>query len=290
MKAALLGDNIGASLTPSLHEAEGAALGLSYSYGRIDTAGKTLSAADLQGVLKLAEVDGYSGLNITHPHKTVAASAVDQLEGVAEDLGSVNTILFKNGKCLGYNTDYGGFQSAFDQRFGVKQNETVLLCGAGGAGSAVALALADLGFDRLVLVDPDLNKAVELKSRLEALRPSIFVSASAGVRDVPFEYLSGAVNCSPLGMTGRPGLAFDPSLLSRKAWVVDIVYFPQKTAFLKIAEAHGCQTMGGADMALWQAVEAFELLTGAKPDPRRMKHTMDWLLQNGSEAEQGRSA
>ncbi len=286
MKAALLGDHIGPSLTPAQHELEGAALGFDYRYGRIDTGGKQLSRGDLQKILENAEADGFLGLNVTHPHKAAVAAILDRLEGPARDLETANTIVFKDRERIGHNTDYGGFRNAVENIIGPIKGDTVLLCGAGGAGASVALALADLEIASLFIVDPTAERANDLATRLRALRPGLEVIASKRVEGIPIKQVSGAVNCTPLGMASHPGLAFDPRLLDHTAWVADIVYFPRKTAFLMLAKAHGCRVMDGTTMALWQAVEAFRLLTGHEPDANRMKATLEGLLQqnnNGTE-------
>ncbi|MBO6892437.1 MAG: shikimate dehydrogenase [Roseibium sp.] len=279
MKAALVGDHIGPSLTPAQHELEGAALGLDYRYGRIDTGGRKLSRADLAQILSDAEADGLVGLNVTHPHKSTVVELLHRLEGPANELLTANTVVLQAGERIGFNTDYGGFRRAIQSEIASIAGNTVVLCGAGGAGASVALALADLGVDTLFIIDPVLERAKGLKTRLNMLRPWLQTLAAESIDGVPFDQVSGAVNCTPLGMASHPGMAFDPWLLSRATWVADIVYFPRKTAFLKLAEAHGCRVMDGTKMALWQAVEAFRLLTGHEPDVDRMKATLEGLLQ-----------
>jgi citrate synthase len=279
MKAALLGDNIGPSLTPSQHEIEGAALGLDYRYHRIDTGGQKLSVADLQNILETAEENGLVGLNVTHPHKSVVVDLLHRLEGPAKDLQTANTVVLRDGEWIGYNTDYGGFRKAVESQIGSIKGHTVLQCGAGGAGASVALALADLGIKQLIIVDPAGKRAADLKSKLNRLRPYLAVIAATSVDGLPFKTISGAINCTPLGMAEHPGMPFDPTLLPRHTWVADIVYFPQRTAFLDQAEAHGCRVMDGTTMALWQAVEAFQLLTGYAPDADRMRYSLQALLQ-----------
>jgi quinate/shikimate dehydrogenase (NAD+) len=290
MKAALLGDNIGPSLTPSQHEIEGAALGLDYRYHRIDTGGQKLTAADLQNILTGAEESGLVGLNVTHPHKSVVVDLLHRLEGPAKDLQTANTVVLRDGEWIGYNTDYGGFRKATQSQIGSIKGDTVLQCGAGGAGASVALALADLGIKQLIVVDPAGNRAGDLKSKLNRLRPYLTVIASTSVEGLPFQTISGAINCTPLGMAEHPGMPFDPKLLPRHSWVADIVYFPQRTAFLDLAETHGCRVMDGTAMALWQAVEAFQLLTGYTPDADRMKYSLQALLQQDDGAQKGKTA
>ncbi|MCV0425131.1 MAG: shikimate dehydrogenase [Roseibium sp.] len=289
MKAALLGDNIGPSLTPAQHEIEGAALGIQYDYHRIDTGGQKLSGAALEGILADAEKMGLVGLNVTHPHKSAVVDFLHRLEGPAKDLETVNTIILRDGMRVGHNTDYSGFRQAVQGKIGSIKGHSVLQCGAGGAGASVALALADLGIERLIIVDQVEQRARDLKSKLNTLRSWLPVVTASGVEDVGFETVAGAVNCTPLGMAEHPGMVFDPWRLRPQAWVADIVYFPRKTDFLKRARKHGCRVMDGTAMALWQAVGAFQLLTGHAPDAERMKNALETLLAQNIDHEKERT-
>lgn len=274
MKAALVGSGIGQSLTPGMHEAEGRALGLGYSYERFDTAEPPWDGMALAEILDHAEADGYAGLNVTHPHKMTAAVHLDALSGPSETLGTVNTVIFRDGQRVGHTTDYLGFAEAL-RRFGpVVDGAFVVQYGAGGAGSATALALIDAGA-QVTIVDPDTIRAEELANRLRASRPK------ADIRSGPTDLalVDGAVNATPLGMDAYPGMAFDPALLKSNAWVADIVYFPLETTLVRAARVNGLDVMDGGAMAVFQAVAAFELITGSKADPDRMAASFDQLME-----------
>ncbi|PSL21368.1 shikimate dehydrogenase [Shimia abyssi] len=279
MKAALIGDHIGPSLTPALHEAEGAALGLGYHYERIDTGGTQLDGPALRALLTEAQANKYCGLNITHPYKELAATLVDHLEGPARDLEVINTVLFRDGRWIGHNTDYCGFRGALLGGIGRVEGQNILLSGAGGAGRAVALALADCGAARVCIFDPKPGKAKEVTSRLSSLRPKTHWYASSILDAISMNTISGFVNCTPLGMASHPGMAIDPSLLPPDAWIADIVYFPPETTLLKTARRQGRPVMNGTAMALWQAVEAFALITGHAPNHDRMARHLNTLLE-----------
>ncbi|NNF71802.1 MAG: shikimate dehydrogenase, partial [Rhodobacteraceae bacterium] len=109
MRAALVGGGIAASLTPAMHEAEGAAQGMAYRYERYDTATEPWNARTLAEILEHAESEGLCGLNVTHPHKTCVGACLDALEGPAGELGTVNTVVLRDGKRIGHTTDYSGF-------------------------------------------------------------------------------------------------------------------------------------------------------------------------------------
>lgn len=279
MKAGLIGHGIGQSLTPAMHEAEGRALGFDYTYQRFDTGEAPWSGMSLPDILDHAEASGLAGVNVTHPHKTEVGTYLDHLEGPAQDLGTVNTVVFRDGKRIGHTTDYSGFREAMRRTGVALVGKPVAQFGAGGAGTATSLALLDEGAD-LSIVDVDLSRAEALVTRLKEVRPNAHVQAVSG-GDIELKAVSGAVNATPLGMKSYPGMAFDPADLPDDAWVADIVYFPMNTALLQAARARGLQAFNGGGMALYQAVFAFELITGHTPDAERMADCFARLSAQG---------
>lgn len=270
IKAGLIGHGIAASLTPPMHEAEGQAQGLGYSYSRLDVAEPEYSEMSLAKLLDFAQSQGFAGVNITHPYKIDAVGFAQELSPIAQDIGAINTMVFKDGKRIGHNTDYIGFRSALAAEHGLGSIQSVLLMGAGGAGGAVALALLDQGCDRLVICDPSGRRASDLAHRIAQLRPQKSVQGVMDVTSLDPKKFDGVVNATPLGMTSYPGMSIDPNVLSADAWVGDIVYFPLNTQLLNTARAGGHAVMQGRGMAIYQAVAAFELFTGTKANPDRM--------------------
>ncbi|OSQ52699.1 shikimate dehydrogenase [Marivita geojedonensis] len=273
MKAALVGSGIGQSLTPGMHEAEGREIGLDYTYASFDTGHAPWKDMALSEILDYAESEGFAGLNITHPHKMSVVAHLDQLSGAADTLGTVNTVVFRGGKRIGHTTDYTGFAAALRAHKLFTDDAHVAQFGAGGAGSATALALVDAGA-RVSLFDRDEARAVSLAKQIKRARQD----AKIDVGLVDLSQVDGAVNATPLGMDAYPGMAFDPADLNPRAWVADIVYFPLETPLTLAARARGHQVMNGGAMALYQAVAAFELITGAKPDAERMGASFDRLI------------
>lgn len=273
MKAALVGTGIGQSLTPGMHEAEGRAQGLDYTYDRIDTGTESWRDKPLRDIIDDAEARGYVGLNITHPHKMAVVDCVDRLSGEAGALGAVNTVIFRNGERIGHTTDYSGFAEALTAYKLKTDGARIVQYGAGGAGSATALALIDAGA-HLTLVDQDRNRAQALARQLLKARPE----ASLETEEPPLAEIDGAVNATPVGMDDYPGMAFDPAALASNAWVADIVYFPIETELTKAARNRGLKVMNGGAMALYQAVAAFELITGVEADAARMGASFDRLM------------
>lgn len=266
----LIGAGIQSSLSPAMHEREGAAQGLSYAYRLIDLDVLALTAAALPDLLESAERQGFSGLNITFPCKQAVIEWLDELSPDARAIGAVNTVLFANGRRIGHNTDWSGFAESFRRELPDVRRERVVLLGAGGAGAAVAHALLTLQTRELAIVDIDARRAGALAdalcSRFGAGRAIAIDDPAAAMRGA-----DGVVNATPVGMAKFPGLPLPVELLSPKLFVCDVVYFPLETELLGEARARGCRTMPGAGMAVFQAVAAFGLFSGRTADAERMR-------------------
>ncbi|MBF0673320.1 MAG: shikimate dehydrogenase [Salinibacterium sp.] len=262
----LIGEGITQSLTPPMHELEGARHGMHYVYRTIDLAPEERSAEHVAQLLWAARRMGFTGLNITHPIKQAVIQHLHELAPSAQLVGAVNTVVFDGERMIGHNTDVTGFGAAFDDAFGVVRHGRVVLVGAGGAGAAVASALAAREVAELVIVDVDVQRAESLASSVRATARGEV--RSAALDDLP-AWLAGAagvVNATPWGMAAHPGTAFDTSLLSADMFVADIVYRPVETQLLHEAKESGCRTMSGLGMAMHQAADAFEIFTGEPAD------------------------
>ncbi|WP_298558874.1 shikimate dehydrogenase [uncultured Aliiroseovarius sp.] len=283
MKAALIGQNIGGSLTPDMHMAEAKAQGFDYAYQRFDTVTPPFNGMTLKEILHRAEAEGMVGVNVTHPFKADAAGLMNELSETAQALGAVNTVLFEDGLWIGHNTDYVGFRSALRNGLPMASIAKVLLVGAGGAGGAVGLALIDQGCGTLRVTDTSTDRAEALAARLKAARPRAQIQVARSFESADPSGLSGVVNATPVGMDGHPGMAFDPDQLSPACWVADIIYFPRETALLKRAASLRLRTMDGSGMAIFQAAAAFHLMTGKTASPERMSAQFKQLVSQERE-------
>ncbi|WP_417669171.1 shikimate dehydrogenase [Roseibium sp.] len=273
--AGLVGKGILKSRTPEMHMAEAEAQGMRAVYKLIDVdafAGEVPSLAEL---VRAAELSGFDGLNITYPYKIEILPLLDELSDNARAVGSVNTVVFRNGKRFGHNTDLWGFAEGFRRGMDGVPRLNVLLIGAGGAGVAVAHALADCGVAELTIFDADTMRAQALAEQVQTNRPNVQATAISAITKDVADQLNGIVNATPVGMAKSPGTPFPAVFLRPDVWAADIVYFPLETEFLAHARATGCRVLPGSGMALFQAVRAFELFTGCEADPVRMKATFD---------------
>jgi len=267
--AGLIGAGIQASRTPALHEREGDAQGMRYLYRLIDLDQLKLDSSALPDLLTAAERMGFTGLNITFPCKQAIIPLLDELSAEARGIGAVNTVVLKDGKRSGHNTDCLGFAEGFRRGLPNVARERVVQMGAGGAGAAVAHALLSEGVQQLALFDVDFARAQGLADNLNQHFGSARAQAGADLT-AAMAVADGLVNTTPMGMTKLPGTPVPKELLRNSLWVAEIVYFPLQTQLLNDARALGCQTLDGGTMAVFQAVKAFELFSGVAPDATRM--------------------
>ncbi len=272
----LVGQGIGLSRTPAMHEAEGAYCGLRYVYRLLDTDCMGTPAPDLAQVIRAAEIAGFAGLNVTYPYKRQAIDLLDDLSDMARRICAVNTIIFIDGKRYGDNTDRLGFSDCFRLEMSNAPRDNVLLLGAGGAGGAVADALLDNGVKRLCIHDIEPENAAALVRRLASQVEEGRVELVEDIRAAAGA-VNGIINATPVGMAKLPGTPIPVELLQVEHWVIDIIYFPMETEFLGAARKLGCRSLSGAGMAVHQAAHAFALFTGLEPDPNRMKETFESL-------------
>ena len=269
MVAGLIGAGIQASRTPAMHEREGAAQGLRYVYKLIDLEVLQLDNNALPDLLIAAERMGLSGLNITYPCKQAIMPWLDELSDEARGIGAVNTVVLKDGKRIGHNTDCLGFAQGFRRGLSGVAVQQVVQMGAGGAGSAVAYALLSEGVQQLEIFDVDTERAQSLADNLNQHFPGARAKAGGDLQSA-LARADGLVNTTPMGMAKLPGMPVPAQWLHSALWVAEIVYFPLETELLRHARALGCRTLDGGNMAVFQAVKAFELISDATADADRM--------------------
>jgi shikimate dehydrogenase len=265
----LIGAGIQASRAPALHEAEAAEHGLRCIYKLIDIERLGLGIDALGELLTAAERMGFAGLNITHPCKQAVIPLLGELSRDAREVGAVNTVLLRDGRRIGHNTDWWGFAESFRRGLPNVALQRVVQLGAGGAGAAVAHAIARLGARELVVFDVEASRSRVLAEQIcghwGAGRAVAGQDLAAAMR-----LADGIINATPIGMVGHPGVPISPDLLRRAQWVAEVIYFPLETELLRAARAKGCRTLDGGGMAVFQAAEAFRLFTGLRADAERM--------------------
>jgi len=278
--AGLLGQGIKPSLTPELHEREAGRQQIRYVYKTVELDDHQSTPDHLRQLLDFAVELGFDGLNVTHPVKQAMVPLMDRVTPEAEAIGAINTVLIDDGVTTGHNTDVTGFDKAFREGLPHAALDDVVLLGAGGAGTAVANAMVRLGVRRLHVVDPDVDQRETL------VRSAGQLSPDTDVRSLTTEQLpdalvkaSGLINATPVGMADHPGSPVPAEVLQPSLWVADIVYRPLLTELLRTARAAGCQTLSGAGMAVHQAADSFELITGRPAHREAMFRDFDEMVE-----------
>ena len=259
IQAGVMGWPVSHSLSPRLHGFWLNELGIDGTYS-----GLAVAPDDLEDSLRSLPERGFAGVNLTLPHKEVAASIVDTMDSAASRIGAVNTIVVgADGNLAGSNTDGYGFME--NLKSGAPEwtadNSTAVVLGAGGAARAIIAALLDAGLKELRLVNRTLSRAESLKDDIGG---AIIVVPWAD-RTAALEGAGLLVNTTTLGMTGEESLEIHLSPLPADAIVTDIVYAPLTTPLLKDAAGRGNPTVDGLGMLLHQARPGFHQWFGAAP-------------------------
>ena len=247
----LLGNPVGHSLSPVMHQA-------AYSHLLMDAKYITMEpeVSDLEEIITEAPQNGISGLNVTIPFKQDVLPHV-QPDKLAKRIGAVNTIDFSGKKPIGYNTDVAGARRSFEHHDVSLSGKNSVVLGSGGAGRALAFMLSDEGSDVSIV-----NRT---ESTARFLSESVPNSTGYGLSSLP-ELLPEAdiiVNTTSVGM--KTDISLIPeTFLHSDLVVMDAVYRPLQTRFLREAKDSGALTIDGVWMLLYQGVEAFEIWTGKK--------------------------
>ncbi len=269
----LLGAPIAQSAAPAMHERAAEALDLRCHYQLIEVAGAGRDELKLllEGVRRL----GFAGINVTFPYKEAVVDLLDELSPGAAIIGAVNTIVVRDHRLIGHNTDTTGFSRAVAGLVSASSHGPVALIGAGGVGKAIAFALAGLGVAELRVFDSEPAKAAKLAARLEGhARANVASSVEEALQGVV-----GVVNASPVGMLPSLGTPVPDGLLHAGLWVADAVYSPLWTPLLTAARARGATVMTGRELAIYQAADAFELFTGFAPSAAEMGIAFDAVME-----------
>ena len=270
----LLGWPVGHSHSPAMHNAAAAALGLNWAYVPLPVRPDRLADA-LRGLVAL----GFRGANVTVPHKETVLSHLDAVYPAARVIGAVNTLVVSDGRLTGFNTDWSGFLADLESYRLALYGRDCLVLGAGGSARAVIYALLRRGCRVTVLARrpeqaqqlvADLARAFpEATLRADELQAAVGVAAGL---DEPI-----VINTTPLGMVGA-NVDLSPwpdAPLPRGAFVYDLVYNPRQTRLLAQAAADGRRAANGLGMLVHQAAEAFEVITGRRPNAQVMRKAVE---------------
>lgn len=259
----LFGYPVEHSLSPAMHNAAFAYLGLDYRYITFLVRPDLLKDA-VKGIVAM----NLRGVNITVPHKENVIPFLDKVNDEASFLGAVNTILNDEGALIGFNTDGRGFMESIAEEGVSVEGKTILILGAGGACRAISYYLSKRAAD-LQIFDVDHAKALRLVNDLSAIRSNITFKkqlTDLGEAEV-------LINATPLGLKAADPPPIDVALISGGLTVCDLIY--KETPLLEAAARKGCKTINGFGMLLHQGMLSFEIWTGLKPPVDIMRNATE---------------
>lgn len=273
----VIGDPVGHSCSPQMHNAAFREMGMDYVYVPFRVRHEHLKTA-VEGFKTLNVI----GINVTVPHKKTILPLMDSVSQEAELIGAVNTMVFKDDMVEGHNTDARGFIASLRGE-GVADIKgiNVVILGAGGGAQAVAVGLALEGVNRIIIANRTQEKAVQIADSIGERTGVRTEGISLESKRLP-EYLFGShllVSTITAGMDPSIPLVINPDWLHAGLTVCDIVYTPPETNLLKAAAQKGLKTIGGMGMLVHQGAMSFQLWTGKQPSVRTMWQALTEALE-----------
>lgn len=269
----VIGNPVGHSLSPAIHNAAFRKLGLNFVYlaWQVEAIGDAIKG--------LRALGNFRGASVTIPHKVAAIPFLDHVEATAQRIGAINTIVAEKGELTGHNTDAIGALRALREGGVELRERRIVVLGSGGAARAIAVALATAsGAEKLILLGIE---DVERTRLAQDIRATAAVTVEDSYLDEPTlrRVLPEAhvlIHCTPVGMSPKAETTCVPAaLLHVDLAVMDIVYNPRETRLLKDARHAGCRTIPGLDMFLNQAVAQFELWTNQAAPVEVMRQVLE---------------
>lgn len=258
----LIGNPVGHSISPFIHNTLAKKLGLNLVYTAF-----RVESGDVAVAVRGAYALNIKGMNVTVPHKQEVMGALAEIDELAKNIGAVNTLVRVEGGYKGYNTDYYGIkrQLACD---GIDINDReVIILGAGGASRAVTFMCATTGASKVYLLNRSVDKAEQLANDVNAYvgKKCVYAMSLDGYKELEGYKNSGrkyiVIQTTSKGLypdvDGTP--AEDEGFYDMIEAAVDIIFNPSETRFMKLAKEHGARAYNGLEMLLYQGVEAFEL-------------------------------
>ena len=255
---AILGYPVEHSFSPQMHTFISEQMGLNYIYTALE-----VEPQNLEDAIKGVRAMNIAGLNITAPHKNAVMKYLDVISDEAQKFNSVNTVVNRDGKLYGYNTDAHGFYHSLLHNGITVKDKDILILGAGGASRPVAMLLAMEGAKSVTVVNRTKEKAVALAEYVKD------VIGFAIQTEKTLNHYDVVINTTSAGMAPQLDKCpiEDMSFIDENTAAADMIYNPEKTLFLQRAEQNGAKIMNGLGMLIYQGLIAYEHFTGVKlPD------------------------
>lgn len=263
---ALIGQPVGHSLSPAMHNAAFTADGLDYVYVCLDVDPENLPAA-----VRGAQALKFRGFNVTMPHKRAMIGLVDELDEGARISGAVNTVVIEDSGLRGYNTDGGGMVMACNEAGIELSNRSVVILGAGGTAAAIAVAFVNAGVGELHIANRSVEHAAQLRDEMRRTGMEKLVVHPLGTLEEAVPDAEIVVNATPLGMKEVDPMPVSPEYVRDGRAFCDVVYRPgTQTPLVRLARERGVPVVAGDRMLLYQGVLAQKLWTGREPNVKAM--------------------
>jgi shikimate dehydrogenase len=250
------------TLSPAMHNAAFKALGLDYCYVPFQ-----VHPEHLRDAINAIRALNLCGVNVTVPHKEKILPLLDEIHEEASFIGAVNTIVNRQGKLTGYNTDGKGFIKVLAESRISLADKNILIIGAGGASRAISYYLCQES-KTVQIYNRTRKRAHKLVKDLGRLCNN--VSLRENISHINDFHM--IINATPVGLKNEDPSPFDTSLLKKNQIICDLIY--KRTRLLKEASRKGCKVIDGSGMLLWQGMLAFELWTGKKPPAEVMRNAL----------------
>jgi shikimate dehydrogenase len=262
----VIGDPIGHSMSPDIHNDAFENLGIDAVYLPFH-----VLPANLSDAVKGMKAIGVAGFNVTVPHKTTIIPYLDEVDELAAAIGAVNTVLLKNDRYIGYNTDGAGFYMSLVDKLGTRLSEKkILVIGAGGSARAIYFTLVKEGTHTVDIANRTIERAEALIADCRFEKSSFALSLSEAEQSL--EKYDVIVQTTSSGMSPEiEAMPLSLTKLKKETFVSDIIYNPLETKLLQEASMKGASVQNGVSMLANQAALAFELWTGTLPDTTRMQ-------------------
>lgn len=265
----LFGQSLKHSLSPEIHRYLYQMIGLDSAYTLFEIAEKDLGKA-----IEALQVLSISGVNVTIPYKEKVIPFLDQLSASAEKMGAVNTIKQLDGKLTGFNTDYDGFGLIFRNKNLKVTESTAAILGTGGAAKTAIVYLLDHGIKQLYIVSRNPHE------KIQASDPKITYTNYEDLNQFSGEFL---INTTPVGMyPDTNDCPVDEQVIQQYDTLIDLIYNPYETHFLKTGKAMNKKTFNGLDMLIGQAIKAVEIWHNCTIDPAVTQHMIERFTKKGS--------
>ncbi|MBL7565139.1 shikimate dehydrogenase [Staphylococcus saccharolyticus] len=260
MKFAVIGNPISHSLSPLMHNANFKSLGINDTYEAIN-----IPIEQFDTIKEIITEKNLDGFNITIPHKERILPFLDDINEQSKSVGAVNTVLIRDGKWIGYNTDGIGYVSGLNNIYEDLEETYILILGAGGASKGIANELSKIVKSKLTIANRTMSRFDNWQLDINKI--------SLNEAEKHLDEFDIIINTTPTGMDNNE-CVISLDYLSSHALVSDIIYIPYKTPILMEAEKLGNPIHNGLDMFVYQGAESFKIWTGKQPNIHVMKETV----------------